>query len=64
MTEVLEGIKSAAEDGDNETLQDIFAEMNDYRIPKGFSELWTSIKTAADAGDYSALIALLNRNEK
>ena len=64
MADVFEEIKSAAEAEDSELLQDIFSEMSDYRIPKDFSELWTSIKAAVDAGDYSAVTDLLIRNKK
>ena len=59
MAEVFDAIKSALESQDGETLQEIFAEMSEYRIPQDMAELWTSIKAAVDAGDYVAATALL-----
>ena len=59
MEEVLEEIKSAADDMDCDRLQEIIAEMSEYRIPSDLAELWASIKAATDKYDYEAILNLL-----
>ena len=63
MEEVFEEIKSAADDMDSERLQDIFAEMSDYRIPQDAAELWNKISAAVADYDYELISDLLTRNE-
>ena len=64
MVEVFAEIKSAADDMDCGRLQDIFAEMSEYRIPTDKAELWTSIKEAVDRYDYDSISDLLKRDDK
>ena len=59
MADVFEEIKSAAEDKDSERLQDVVAELSDYRIPQDKRELWHSVVAAIEVGDYAAILDLL-----
>ena len=59
MADAFEEIKSAAEAKDAERLQDVIAELSDYRIPADKSELWRSIVAAVEVGDYSSIADLL-----
>ena len=61
MADVFEEIKSAAEDKDSERLQDVIAELSEYRIPQDKRELWQSVVAAIDTGDYAAILDLLNK---
>jgi CheY-like chemotaxis protein/anti-sigma regulatory factor (Ser/Thr protein kinase) len=64
MTDVFAEIKSAADDMDCGRLQDIFAEMSEYKIPEDSAELWTKILEATDKYDYELILELLNRDDK
>ena len=64
MADVFEEIKSAAEDKDGERIQDVIAELSDYRIPSDKKELWKSILAALETGDYAAILGLLTNNNK
>lgn len=59
MNEVYERIRQAAEDMDCDKLEDIFAEMEEYRIPQQASELWGRLKEASGQFDYDAIIGYL-----
>ena len=64
MADVFEEIKSAAEAKDIERIQDVIAELSDYRIPKDTAELWAEILTAIEKDDFSVVNDLLTRNKK
>ena len=59
MAEVMAEVKSAADDMDCDRLQDIFAEMGDYKIPQAVAELWASLKDATAKYDYERILNLL-----
>ena len=63
MADVFDEIKSAADDMDAGRLQEIFAELDDYKIPDDFAKLWAALKAAADKFDYDTLSDLLSRNK-
>jgi CheY-like chemotaxis protein/HPt (histidine-containing phosphotransfer) domain-containing protein len=52
-------ILSAAEDMDCDRLEQIFNEMERYRIPENEAELFNRLKDASDAFDYDSIISLL-----
>ena len=60
MADVFEEIKSAADDMDCDRLQEIFTEMNDYKIPSDLSELWASLKDSTAKYDYETILSLLS----
>ncbi len=64
MADVLAEIKSAAEDMDSERLEDIIAEMNDYKIPEDKAELWAAILSATANYDYDSILDSIARSEK
>ncbi len=55
-----EEIRAAAEDMDCDRLEEIFAEIEDYRITGDDAEKWKRIKTAADQFAYDRIIAILD----
>lgn len=59
MADVLEEIKAAAEDMDCDRLQDILAEMNDYKIPDNSAQLWATLAEATAKYDYETILNLL-----
>ena len=59
MYEVYEGIRSAAETMDCDTIECIFDEMSEYRIPKSDAKLISDIKSAFSNFDYDLIIELL-----
>ena len=62
MEGVMEEIRSAAEDMDCDRLEDIFGEMDAYRIPEAQSELYGKLKEAAAMFDYEGILALLPKS--
>ncbi len=50
----------AAEDMDCDMLLSIVAEIEEYRIPEGETDLWNEIKTAIDNYDYDTIVQRLN----
>ncbi|MBR4153336.1 MAG: response regulator [Selenomonadaceae bacterium] len=60
MADVFAELKSAAEDNDSERLQDILAEMSEYRIPTEHTELWKKLLSAINAGDFASILDLLS----
>ena len=56
---VYDEILSAAEDMDCDRLEQIFNEMEVYRIPENEAELFNRLKDASDAFDYDSIISLL-----
>ncbi len=59
MKDVFEGIRSSAESMDCDTLDIIFNEMKDYRIPDEDAGLFDRLKEAAGAFNYDAILELL-----
>lgn len=59
MKEAYEEIRVAAEDMDCDRLEEIFSEMEGYRIPKEEEELFTQLKEAVDQFDYETVCMLL-----
>ncbi len=62
--ELLEGvfaeIRSAAEEMDGDRLEDIFSEMQEYRIPQDQEELYTKLKEATSQLDYGEILTILD----
>jgi len=59
MYEVYEGIRSAAETMDCDTIECIFDEMGEYRIPKSDEKLISDIKNAFSDFNYDLIVELL-----
>lgn len=63
--ELLEGVyeelRAAAEEMDCDRLDDIFSEMEEYRIPVQEAELYKKLKQAADHFDYETILSLLSK---
>jgi hypothetical protein len=59
MEEVYDGIKSAAEAMDCDTIECIIDEMSEYRIPESEAKLYGEIKTAFGNFDYDTILNLL-----
>ncbi|SHK26635.1 Signal transduction histidine kinase [Selenomonas ruminantium] len=60
MEGVYEEVRAAAEDMDCDRLEDIFAEMEEYRIPAQDAELYKKLKQAAEHFDYESILSLLD----
>ena len=61
MEGVYEELRAAAEEMDSDRLDDIFAEMEDYRIPEKEAELYKKLKYAAEHFDYENILSLLDK---
>ena len=61
MADAYEEIRSAAEAMDCDRLENLFAEMADYRIPATEESLWNRLKEASDQYDYGAIMELLSQ---
>jgi signal transduction histidine kinase/CheY-like chemotaxis protein/HPt (histidine-containing phosphotransfer) domain-containing protein len=61
MESVYEEMREAAEEMDCDRLEEIFTEMEDYRIPDGEVELYKKLKQAVDHFDYEGILALLDK---
>ncbi len=59
MEEVYDGIQSAAEAMDCDTIECIIDEMSEYRIPESEAKLYGEIKTAFGNFDYDTILNLL-----
>ncbi len=57
-----EKIRSAADEMDCDSLQEIFKVMDKYRIPSEYENLWKDLRTASDNYDYDAVIGLIDNN--
>ena len=62
MEDALEELRCAAEDRDGDRLMDVFAEMNDYRIPGSRTKLWEALSEASENGDYEEILKLLSEH--
>lgn len=62
MEDAFEELRSAAEDEDADRLMEVFAEMNDYRIPGSRTKLWEALSEASENGDYEEILKLLCRD--
>ena len=60
MEEVYAELADAAADMDCDRLEDAFAEMAEYRIPKEEEELFSKLKAASDRFEYKTVLALLS----
>ena len=63
MSMMFADIKSAAEDMDCGRLEDIFSEMDEYRIPDEHKELFGKLREASDNYEYDELLSLLSSAE-
>ena len=54
-----EKIRAAAEDMSCDSLDEIFAELDNYRIPESYSELYENLRSAATQFDYDKILELL-----
>ena len=61
MESVYEEMREAAEEMDCDRLEEIFTEMEDYRIPDGEVELYKKLKQAVDHFDYEGILTLLDK---
>ena len=61
MESVYEEMREAAEEMDCDRLEEIFTEMEDYRIPDGEVELYKKLKQAVDHFDYEGILILLDK---
>ena len=59
MNKVFCDLKAAAEDMDTIRIDEIFDEMNSYRVPEKYAELYNKVKAVADEFDYSGITELL-----
>jgi hypothetical protein len=59
MTTVYRNLQIAADDMDTIRLDEIFAKMNEYRIPEKDEELFGKIRDAAENFDYSGIVELI-----
>ena len=60
MDTVYEEVKASAEANDAESIEAVFAEIEDYRIPDSDAELCQKIRSAAENSDFEAILALLS----
>ncbi len=60
MEGVFEELRAAAEEMDCDRLEEIFAEMEEYRIPAKDAELYRKLKQAAEYFEYETILSLLN----
>ena len=60
MEAVYEELLAAAEEMDSDRLEEIIAEMDDYRIPETEAELYKKIKQAVEHFEYETILSLLN----
>lgn len=58
-----EQIRMAAEDMDCDRLEDIFTDMDRYKIPTKYEPLWEQLKKALGQYDYDKLLSLLPKKE-
>jgi HPt (histidine-containing phosphotransfer) domain-containing protein len=61
MESVYEEMRDAAEEMDCDRLEDIFTEMEDYRIPAEEVERYKKLKQAVDHFDYEGILSLLDK---
>ena len=61
MESVYEELRAAADEMDCDRLEDIFTEMEEYRIPETEVELYKKLKQAVDHFDYEGILSLLNK---
>lgn len=61
MESVYEELREAAEEMDCDRLEEIFTEMEDYRIPDREVELYKKLKQAVDHFDYEGILTLLDK---
>jgi hypothetical protein len=61
MESVYEEMRDAAEEMDCDRLEDIFTEMEDYRIPAEEVERYKKLKLAVDHFDYEGILSLLDK---
>ena len=61
MESVYEELRAAAEEMDSDRLDDIFAEMEEYRIPETEAKLYQKLKQAADHFDYETILSSLDK---
>ena len=61
MAGVYEELRTAAEEMDCDRLDDIFAEMDAYRIPAQEAELYKKLRQAAEHFDYEGILSLLDK---
>ncbi len=62
MEGVMDDICSSAECMDCDALEEIFREMENYRIPDGMKDAFAKIKAAAKIYDYDAILELIKEN--
>ncbi|MBQ7678257.1 MAG: response regulator, partial [Butyrivibrio sp.] len=60
MAEVYEQLRTAAEDMDTDTLEEIFDEMQNWRIPESDAGLFKKIYNAFNDFDYDAIVEMLD----
>ena len=60
MDTVYEEVKASAEANDAESIEAVFAEIEDYRIPDSDAELCQKIRSAAGNSDFEAILTLLS----
>ena len=60
MDTVYEEVKASAEANDAESIEAVFAEIEDYRIPDSDAELCQKIRSAAENSDFEAILTLLS----
>ena len=63
MKEVRGKIRAAAEEMDCDRLEEIFEEMQEYRIPEREEEMWKRLKEASEQYDYEEIVTLLEKQE-
>jgi HPt (histidine-containing phosphotransfer) domain-containing protein len=61
MESVYEEMREAAEEMDCDRLEEIFTEMEDYRIPAEEVERYKKLKLAVDHFDYEGILSLLDK---
>jgi hypothetical protein len=59
MLEALSEIRKAAADMDCERLDDVFAEMAEYRIPRESRSLFEKLKDASEKYEYKTILKLM-----
>ncbi|MCR4908242.1 MAG: hypothetical protein K5985_05370 [Lachnospiraceae bacterium] len=60
--DAFEGLRYAAEEMDCDALQDIFRELEEYRIPEAEAERWKRLKEASYEYDYPKILVILDEN--
>lgn len=63
LKEACEQIRIAAEDMDCDRLEDIFADIERYKIPTKYESLWKQLKKALGQYDYDKLLSLLPKED-